>query len=65
MGTPLGAKYIPYTYMEPLGRCSRLRSRTSRQTHSLLATLTSTTSASFRLGFRIEGLGFRVWGLAI
>ena len=22
MGTPLGPKYIPYTYMDPLGLCS-------------------------------------------
>ena len=22
MGTPLGPKYIPYTYMDPLGTCS-------------------------------------------
>ena len=21
MGTPLGPKYIPYTYMDPLGTC--------------------------------------------
>ena len=22
MGTPLGPKYIPYTYMDPLGLCN-------------------------------------------
>ena len=29
MGTPLGPKYIPYTYMDPLGT-SRLESQTAR-----------------------------------
>ena len=24
MGTPLGPKYIPYTYMDPLGLCQNL-----------------------------------------
>ena len=25
MGTPLGPKYIPYTYMDPLGWCRGVR----------------------------------------
>ena len=28
MGTPLGPKYIPYTYMDPLGRLNRAIART-------------------------------------
>ena len=28
MGTPLGPKYIPYTYMDPLGKMASCRSST-------------------------------------
>ena len=31
MGTPLGPKYIPYTYMDPLGKQSSASSATIRE----------------------------------
>ena len=34
MGTPLGTKYIPYTYMDPLGSGGRRAVRRGRETAS-------------------------------
>ena len=49
MGTPLGPKYIPYTYMDPLGKdCHFLVAKLKRYT-TCKASITPT-----------DGLGFRV-----
>ena len=35
MGTPLGPKYIPYTYMDPLGKKVGFRECAAYMSHSL------------------------------
>ena len=62
MGTPLGPKYIPYTYMDPLGLCVGKIARIARFRIDV-ATRRGSDVAFPESKFRVWGLGFRVWGL--
>ena len=53
MGTPLGPKYIPYTYMDPLGFMSIIFAYDS----ALLGVMSQTSTWSSKVG-RVPG--FRV-----
>ena len=67
MRTPLGPKYIPYSYMEPLGKSTSLHlsHAQSGDAHGTCRDLCLTsTEAGFSVVvncmFRVWGLGFRV-----
>ena len=39
MGTPLGPKYVPYTYMDPLGKFSCPHGKVRADIHFLLVSV--------------------------
>ena len=57
MGTALGRKYLPYTYLEPLGTL-RVQGLTQWG-------LGMRDSGSLIIGFRVKRLGFRDSGLGL
>ena len=75
MGTPLGPKYIPYTYMDPLGNPTNTKPPTSCAREVLTLAAKDAPRADFAadegsavvfcfwglLHCRILGLGFRVY----
>ena len=66
MGTPLGSKYIPYTYMDPLGSTGGLTSPTTRNPGVVLKALSCFDGRTLCVGFRsleFRSLGFRVCGV--
>ena len=70
MGTPLGPKYLPYTYMDPLGKVQRLGSQEILMVVGVSLTgnpkkLAASSRLISPLGFRVFGLGFRVFGLGL
>ena len=60
MGTPLGPKYIPYTYMDPLGLHNPLEGVVLR-TEPTLPRQAQLFLRCRDLGFRVGNVGFRVY----
>ena len=60
MGTPLGPKYIPYTYMDPLGS---LKVEVQRFRRSRTEVLDGGPGLPSQTLATVQGLGFRVWDL--
>ena len=59
MGTPLGPKYIPYTYMDPLGSAPvrSCKTKASEVPKDMAERLAKATWGPHDLGFRVLGLG--------
>ena len=53
MGTPLGPKYIPYTYMDPLGKPARpripLANAPSQGPHALKSNVWNVSSECYKI----------------
>ena len=64
MGTPLGPKYIPYTYMDPLGHevIAMCIYKSWRWQHGSLGLANLALPGGCRQGY-VKGLGSRVEGL--
>ena len=61
METPLGPKYTPYTYMDPLGSvCMPLDGCRDKVAECCRCRARNLRIFSFKFRFRVWGLGFRV-----